>query len=250
MASIECSKDLDVSSFTQAEACHSISSPSSSSQELKCLIERDLLAADLRISLFVSAAQNFKYETLLKPIPEKFKRRDGEVDIDKLRSMISKLPPLPLDSAVHLDDQVYELLLNVLTPTSHQLNRISFHSLLKSIGGKLNFSCRSPNFCFEVVDNPTRNQFWERKTAGRSTYYAFHGSRFENFYSILNLGLHQHLNKVIVSTQFNFSLSYYMMFKCRNHSLAMESTSRLSRASLKCIHHLVRVGAIVNSDPN
>jgi poly [ADP-ribose] polymerase 16 len=200
MASIGCSKDLDVSSFTQAEACHSISSPNSSSQELKCLIERDLLAADLRISLFVSAAQNFKYETLLKPIPEKFKRRDGEVDIDKLRSMISKFPPLSLDSAVRLDDQD-ELLLNILTPTSHQLNRISFHSLVKSVGGKLTFSCRPPNFCFEVVDSPTRNQFWERKTAGRSTYYAFHGSRFENFYSILNLGLHQHLNKVTDSTQ-------------------------------------------------
>ena len=29
----------------------------------------------------------------------------------------------------------------------------------------------------------------------KKTYWAFHGSRLDNFYSILNYGLQQHLNK-------------------------------------------------------
>lgn len=40
------------------------------------------------------------------------------------------------------------------------------------------------------------NVKFEKTRAGRDLFYAFHGSRLENFHSIIHNGLHCHLNKV------------------------------------------------------
>ncbi|XP_029378901.1 protein mono-ADP-ribosyltransferase PARP16 isoform X2 [Echeneis naucrates] len=39
------------------------------------------------------------------------------------------------------------------------------------------------------------NARFEKTRAGRNVFYAFHGSRLENFHSIIHNGLHCHLNK-------------------------------------------------------
>lgn len=53
-----------------------------------------------------------------------------------------------------------------------------------------------PDFLFEIeYSDPANAKFYETK-GDRDLIYAFHGSRLENFHSILHNGLHCHLNKV------------------------------------------------------
>ncbi|KAL0154843.1 hypothetical protein M9458_049106, partial [Cirrhinus mrigala] len=53
----------------------------------------------------------------------------------------------------------------------------------------------APDFLFELQYCDLLNSKFERTRAGRELIYAFHGSRLENFHSIIHNGLHCHLNK-------------------------------------------------------
>lgn len=53
-----------------------------------------------------------------------------------------------------------------------------------------------PDFLFELEYSDQMNARFEKTRAGRDVFYAFHGSRLENFHSIVHNGLHCHLNKV------------------------------------------------------
>lgn len=53
-----------------------------------------------------------------------------------------------------------------------------------------------PDFLFELEYSDQMNARFEKTRAGRDVFYAFHGSRLENFHSIIHNGLHCHLNKV------------------------------------------------------
>ncbi|CAB1331872.1 unnamed protein product [Coregonus sp. 'balchen'] len=52
-----------------------------------------------------------------------------------------------------------------------------------------------PDFLFELEYCDQMNVKFEKTRAGRDLLYAFHGSRLENFHSIIHNGLHCHLNK-------------------------------------------------------
>lgn len=162
--------------------------------KLKKEIRRDLLALDLRLSLFVGAVQSFKYESLLKPVPALYRKSDGEVDIDDIRKLVCKLPELPLLDVDNADPELTTLLKTIVLNNNQQLSSISLEELKKQVGELIELKI-APRWVFQI-DHITRNQAWERRKASSSSFYAYHGSRFENFHSILNLGLHQHLNKV------------------------------------------------------
>lgn len=53
-----------------------------------------------------------------------------------------------------------------------------------------------PDFLFELEYCDQVNARFEKMREGRDLFYAFHGSRLENFHSIIHNGLHCHLNKV------------------------------------------------------
>lgn len=53
-----------------------------------------------------------------------------------------------------------------------------------------------PDFLFELEYCDQMNARFEKTRADRDVFYAFHGSRLENFHSIIHNGLHCHLNKV------------------------------------------------------
>lgn len=57
-------------------------------------------------------------------------------------------------------------------------------------------SAPAPDFLFELEYCDQMNARFEKTRAGRDVFYAFHGSRLENFHSIVHNGLHCHLNKV------------------------------------------------------
>lgn len=52
-----------------------------------------------------------------------------------------------------------------------------------------------PNYIYEVVYSPQHEVQWQqRKSNKNGSIYAFHGSRLDNFYSIIKFGLQQHLS--------------------------------------------------------
>ena len=64
--------------------------------------------------------------------------------------------------------------------------------------GQASYSYKVPDFIFEVEysDFSTHNAKFNELSQIHSVWYAYHGSRVDNFHSILHNGLHAHLNKV------------------------------------------------------
>jgi len=53
-----------------------------------------------------------------------------------------------------------------------------------------------PDYIFAVTYAEYINKKFHQLRGDRQVMYAYHGSRLENFYSILHYGLQGHLNKV------------------------------------------------------
>ncbi|KAF0040970.1 hypothetical protein F2P81_006868 [Scophthalmus maximus] len=113
---------------------------------------KDPIAADLRCSLFVAAAQNYKRDSLLRPFPPRY-----------------------ISGANKDFEELYAKLCNL---TENERT-----------------SAPVPDFLFELEYCDQMNVRFERMRTGRDVFYAFHGSRLENFHSIIHNGLHCHLNK-------------------------------------------------------
>lgn len=85
------------------------------------------------------------------------------------------------------------LLLCVHCVTSPQYSKLC--NLMENEG----ISAPVPDFLFELEYCDQMNARFEKMREDKSVFYAFHGSRLENFHSIIHNGLHCHLNKVSVS---------------------------------------------------
>lgn len=59
-------------------------------------------------------------------------------------------------------------------------------------------STLKPQYVFQVCNSTksTAEAKWKDLARNHHTFYAYHGNRLENFYTIMNFGLQQHLNKV------------------------------------------------------
>ncbi|XP_019502904.1 PREDICTED: mono [ADP-ribose] polymerase PARP16 isoform X5 [Hipposideros armiger] len=140
-------------------------------------VGRDALAADLRCSLFASALQSYKRDSVLRPFPAFYVRRDCK-DFEALFEKIQKLTGAP-----H-------------TPVP------------------------MPDFLFEIeYSDPANAKFYETK-GERDLIYAFHGSRLENFHSIIHNGLHCHLNKTSLfgeGTYLTSDLSLALIYSPHGH---------------------------------
>ncbi|XP_078189520.1 protein mono-ADP-ribosyltransferase PARP16 isoform X5 [Callithrix jacchus] len=138
---------------------------------------RDVLAADLRCSLFASALQSYKRDSVLRPFPASYARGDCK-DFEALFEKIQKLTGAP-----H-------------TPVP------------------------APDFLFEIeYFDPANAKFYETK-GERDLIYAFHGSRLENFHSIIHNGLHCHLNKTSLfgeGTYLTSDLSLALIYSPHGH---------------------------------
>ncbi|KAM4618318.1 protein mono-ADP-ribosyltransferase PARP16 isoform 2-T2 [Polymixia lowei] len=130
--------------------------PSDAVRELVCsCLHRDPVAADLRCSLFVAAAQNYKRDSLLRPFPPRYISGENK----EFEELYAKLCDLTENEGIS-------------TPV--------------------------PDFLFELEYCDQVNARFEKMRAGKDLFYAFHGSRLENFHSIIHNGLHCHLNKTSV----------------------------------------------------
>lgn len=62
---------------------------------LRLALENDIAACDIKWSLFVAAAQSYRYHSRLNPYPPKYATKEkSEYDIDQIRETISNVPPL------------------------------------------------------------------------------------------------------------------------------------------------------------
>lgn len=76
------------------------------------------------------------------------------------------------------------------------MSLLQFDTVLKKVPSETE-ACR-PQYIFEVVSTPTSQSEnrWKSLSKNKNTLYAYHGSKLENFHSIIHHGLQQHLNKV------------------------------------------------------
>lgn len=168
-------------------------------RELVCsCLHRDPVAADLRCSLFVAAAQNYKRDSLLRPFPPQYTSEDNK-DFEELLADVKSLPGVrelvrlrPGEGDHHL--ALTHWILSSKSFAIKTLEREQYAHLcnLTKNEGSLG---PAPDFLFEIEYSDQLNARFEKTKAGRDTFYAFHGSRLENFHSIIHNGLHCHLNK-------------------------------------------------------
>ncbi|XP_050666448.1 protein mono-ADP-ribosyltransferase PARP16 [Leptidea sinapis] len=192
---------------------------------LRLILERDFKAADIKWSLFVAAAFSFRYESCLRPFPPAF-LKNGVKDMDTLLSIITDVPALDLvlqqldnlDNLRNISD-VIDLLFYVLVrlkestlktvpPEAHEAILMQANSVMPA---------PRPQYIFQLVHSPKSNSEikWSELSNGLKTFFAFHGNRLENFFSMLNFGIQQHLNKpttlgngVSLSPELSVSLPY------------------------------------------
>ncbi|XP_049541628.1 protein mono-ADP-ribosyltransferase PARP16-like [Anopheles darlingi] len=173
---------------------------------LKEAISRDPAAADLRFSLFVSAARSFRYDSCLQPFPPDFIVK-GEKNIDQLCRVIETIPPISelandLTGGLGADDERAVSLLHwifcgqPLYPALRTVPRSSHDEVLAKCPCHAKY--QQPSHIFEVVhrDDQSAERLFRENASHFRTRHAYHGSRLFNFHSILQYGLQQHLNKV------------------------------------------------------
>ncbi|XP_005990180.1 protein mono-ADP-ribosyltransferase PARP16 [Latimeria chalumnae] len=161
-------------------------------------LKRDLLAADLKCSLFVSALQSYKRDSVLRPFPSAYLSEDSK-DFDGLLADTNTLPSLKelLRSGTERDKKALELLSWILSSKSLTVKSVKKeeYEKIQELTGFTNSSVPSPDFLFEVMYCDQLNAKFKETKGERDIFYAFHGSRLENFHSIVHNGLHCHLNK-------------------------------------------------------
>ena len=71
-----------------------------------------------------------------------------------------------------------------------------YDSILRKVPSEM--SIVAPNLIFQVTNTKqsTSEDRWKTIAQGHTTFYAYHGSRLENFHSIIHYGLQQSMCKV------------------------------------------------------
>ncbi|TKC40632.1 hypothetical protein EI555_014051, partial [Monodon monoceros] len=184
---------------------------------------RDVLAADLRCSFFASALQSYKRDSVLRPFPASYARHDCK-DFEALLADATKLPNLKelLQSSGDKDTWAWDLVSWILSSkvlTIHSAGKSEFEKIQKLTGAP-HTPVPVPDFLFEIeYSDPANAKFYETK-GERDLIYAFHGSRLENFHSIIHNGLHCHLNKTSLfgeGTYLTSDLSLALIYSPHGH---------------------------------
>ncbi|XP_013406038.1 mono [ADP-ribose] polymerase PARP16 [Lingula anatina] len=167
-------------------------------KNLLAKVREDPLAADMHWSLFMSALQSYRHDTVLRPFPPKFQEENSdEKDYKALTKLANQVPNIEaLAAESQVDDDTLQLLSWAVLERNFHLKTCdkTMYQTIQTKAGQI-VPVPAPNYIFEVEYNQMCNEKFEKICQGRDLIYAYHGSRVENFHSILNLGLHSHMNK-------------------------------------------------------
>lgn len=187
------------------------------------VIARDPLAADLKFSLFMSALRSYKRDSVLRPFPALY-ASDQYKDFDALIGDTNTLPNLQefLQNKTKVDQKVLDLLSWVLSEklfTIKGLKKEKFEEV-QALPGSPTLALPTPDFLFEIKYCEKLNAKFQETRGERDVIYALHGSRLENFHSILHNGLHCHLNKTSLfgeGTYLTSDLSLALLYSPHGH---------------------------------
>ncbi|XP_037539523.1 protein mono-ADP-ribosyltransferase PARP16 [Nematolebias whitei] len=161
-------------------------------------LHRDPVAADLRCSLFVAAAQNYKRDSLLRPFPPRYTSGDNK-DFEELLADVNTLPGVRDLVRLRCGEGDHHLALIhwILSSKSFAVKTLQREEYAKlcDLTEYEGTAAPVPDFLFELEYSDHINSRFEKTREERGVFYAFHGSRLENFHSIVHNGLHCHLNK-------------------------------------------------------
>ncbi|KAG8440761.1 hypothetical protein GDO86_006485 [Hymenochirus boettgeri] len=162
------------------------------------IIARDLLAADLKCSLFIAALKSYKRDSVLRPFPT-FYALDQFKDFDALITDSSALPSLHeiVQNKKDRSQKLLDLLSWMLSEKLFSIKSVKKDKFeeIQTLPGSSSYALPAPDFLFEIEYSEKLNTKFQETRGERDLIYAFHGSRLENFHSILHNGLHCHLNK-------------------------------------------------------
>ncbi|XP_030621802.1 protein mono-ADP-ribosyltransferase PARP16 [Chanos chanos] len=173
--------------------------PATVRELVRSCLHRDPVAADLRCSLLVAAVQSYKRDSVLRPFPPRYVSEDVK-DFEALLKDVSSLPSVrdlvrlgPGQGEHHL--ALVHWILSSRSFSVKTLQKEEYARLCQLTKSEEMSSAPIPDFLFELEYCEQMKLRFEKMREGRDLIYAFHGSRLENFHSIIHNGLHCHLNK-------------------------------------------------------
>jgi len=193
--------------------------------DLRQQLEKDITGCDIKWSLFVAAAQSYRYHSRVNPYPPKYATKEkSEYDIDRIRLTILSVPSLHqllrlIKNGGTVNKDVVELVHWVVCsksyPTLQSVAKEEFEATLKKVDFITPVSIPTHIFKVEPPPNSPAEEKFRQHATDRNTLYAFHGSKIDSFYSIANFGLQQHLCKtalfgdgIYLSSEMHVSLSF------------------------------------------
>ncbi|XP_064607887.1 protein mono-ADP-ribosyltransferase PARP16-like [Liolophura sinensis] len=215
-------------------------------------LRADLLAVDLIWSLLVAALNSYRHDTVLRPFPPMFQEGgpSGNKNMKGLEKLACQLPRVPevVKSISTMEEKLIELLwwsLDKKQFTVKSLDKSHISRIQKLTGHSVEVP--TPNYIFEINYSETAEKKFEDFRQGRQLLYAYHGSRVENFHSILHHGLASHMNKTslygegtYLSSELSVSLHYSPGGQGWDHSLLGDRLScvavcqMIDDTSVKC----------------
>lgn len=230
----------------------------------------DLLALDLEINLLICALDSYKHETVLKPFPTTFlSDSNNNKDFSKLKRVVQSLPTLPewRTKIKNFNEDQLSLIYWFFVHKDYTLeftNEVS-QEKLKELS-KYTEAFTKPTHVFEVKYNEEKNlkfeqlknQLAEKMTGSSSTTSTnFHGTRMDNIYSILHMGLLAHFSKnalfgegTYLSQEPSLSLHYSPANKTWSKSVIGQRMSCLLVTETINDPNHVKTGINENPDPN
>ncbi|XP_069137274.1 LOW QUALITY PROTEIN: protein mono-ADP-ribosyltransferase PARP16-like [Argopecten irradians] len=217
---------------------------------LRQKITEDQFATDLVLSFFVAALKSYKFDSLLKPFPPTFSRDDGEKDMASLEKTVEDMPSLRelTSNGISPREGCHDLMTWVLDRGSFSVQTLKssqFEEIKKQTGDTV--SVTNPDFVFEVIPSEAEEAKFQDTRSHRKTMFAYHGSRLENFHSILHNGLASHMNKTSVfgeGTYLSSELSVSLLYSptglgwdksCLGHKLSCVAVCEIiDDNSVKC----------------
>lgn len=182
-------------------------------------LETDLTAADFRWSLFIAALESYRHDSILRPFPSAF-LEDGNKNFQALILVCNAVPSFErlLSGRATLSQEALDVLEWCMDRafTLKSIDKSKFTEIEQKTG-QASYSSVEPDFIFEVEysDTNAHNAKFNELSQSREVWYAYHGSRVDNFHSILHNGLHAHLNKTSLfgeGTYLSSDLAVCMMY--------------------------------------
>uniref|UniRef100_A0A336MQ40 Poly [ADP-ribose] polymerase n=1 Tax=Culicoides sonorensis TaxID=179676 RepID=A0A336MQ40_CULSO len=212
----------------KSDQSHDSQNKSEKLAQIKKILENDVMGCDMKLSLFVSSAITYRYDSCCVPFPIQFKNHQlKEKDINRLTTAIEKIPSLhdlisilsDTKQEFNLDSDVIEILywlfVEARGPCLKTVPKQDFGKILSKSPQETQIKGPTHIFQVEYRSNSSQEAAFQSHSKDFNTSFAFHGTKLFYLHNILHQGLQQHLSKnalfgegLYLSSELNVSLPY------------------------------------------